>query len=176
MAIIPTMIPILGIFLGEQCIFEVCGGTVSYEGEILRGKISAVKHKGKDLFHVTRYHSLAGVPDTVPEEFDHRGSPIPSVSTGRPCSRCAADDGIENLQFGAPLFRSADDDAAAKAPGVPPPQRSFPPFSNSASSPPSMPNPFPVKPRTTSSRYTSHLLSSTSSPASASLPPHSSPR
>ncbi|KAI7872020.1 N-anthranilate isomerase [Spinellus fusiger] len=66
-------IPILGICMGEQCIFEVFGGTVSYAGDVLHGKTSHIKHDGCGIFknipqnnQVTRYHSLAGVPKSLP--------------------------------------------------------------------------------------------------------------
>ncbi|CAG8605981.1 6217_t:CDS:1 [Ambispora leptoticha] len=68
-------IPILGVCLGEQCIFEVFGGKVDYAGEIVHGKTSKIKHDSKGIFinvpqdiAVTRYHSLAGQPATLPEE------------------------------------------------------------------------------------------------------------
>ncbi|KAK9362643.1 indole-3-glycerol phosphate synthase-domain-containing protein [Lipomyces starkeyi] len=67
-------IPILGVCMGEQCIFSVFGGTVSSAGEIVHGKTSTVEHDGKGIFTdvpqqvaVTRYHSLAGTYDTLPD-------------------------------------------------------------------------------------------------------------
>jgi anthranilate synthase/indole-3-glycerol phosphate synthase/phosphoribosylanthranilate isomerase len=67
-------IPILGVCMGEQCIFSVFGGTVSQTGEILHGKTSPLRHDGKGLYAglsqdlpVTRYHSLAGTHQTLPE-------------------------------------------------------------------------------------------------------------
>jgi anthranilate synthase / indole-3-glycerol phosphate synthase / phosphoribosylanthranilate isomerase len=67
-------IPILGVCMGQQCIFTAFGGTVSYAGEIVHGKTSVVRHDGKGLYKgvrqdiaVTRYHSLAGTMETVPE-------------------------------------------------------------------------------------------------------------
>lgn len=67
-------IPILGVCMGEQCIFSVFGGTVSQTGEILHGKTSPLRHDGKGLYAglsqdlpVTRYHSLAGTHSTLPE-------------------------------------------------------------------------------------------------------------
>ncbi|ORY98509.1 indole-3-glycerol phosphate synthase-domain-containing protein [Syncephalastrum racemosum] len=70
-------IPIFGICMGEQCIFEVFGGTVSYAGEILHGKTSTIRHDGRSIFkgvpqdnQVTRYHSLSGMPSTVPEPLE----------------------------------------------------------------------------------------------------------
>ncbi|OZJ05074.1 hypothetical protein BZG36_02088 [Bifiguratus adelaidae] len=70
-------VPILGICLGEQCIFEAFGGQVSYAGEIFHGKTSVIRHDGKGVFrnvpqdcNVTRYHSLAGVPKTLPKDLE----------------------------------------------------------------------------------------------------------
>ncbi|SAM04954.1 hypothetical protein [Absidia glauca] len=67
-------IPILGICMGEQCIYEVFGGTVSHCPDILHGKTSTIKHDNRGLFRgvpqdnqVTRYHSLAGLPSTLPD-------------------------------------------------------------------------------------------------------------
>ena len=39
--------PVLGVCMGEQCIFTAFGGTVSFAGEIVHGKTSIVKHDGK---------------------------------------------------------------------------------------------------------------------------------
>ncbi|GAV55463.1 hypothetical protein ZYGR_0AV00940 [Zygosaccharomyces rouxii] len=70
-------IPIFGICMGEQCMFDVFGGQVEYAGEIVHGKTSLVNHDNKGLFKnvpqgvaVTRYHSLAGSSVTVPEELE----------------------------------------------------------------------------------------------------------
>ncbi|KAI8341204.1 indole-3-glycerol phosphate synthase-domain-containing protein [Chlamydoabsidia padenii] len=67
-------LPILGICMGEQCIYEVFGGTVSHCPDILHGKTSTIKHDSCGLFRgvpqdnqVTRYHSLAGMPSTLPD-------------------------------------------------------------------------------------------------------------
>ncbi|KAI9313834.1 indole-3-glycerol phosphate synthase-domain-containing protein [Dichotomocladium elegans] len=67
-------LPIFGICMGEQCIFEVFGGTVSYAGDIVHGKTATIKHDGRSIFknvpqdnQVTRYHSLAGMPSTLPD-------------------------------------------------------------------------------------------------------------
>lgn len=43
-------IPILGVCLGEQCIYEVFGGTVGKAGEVVHGKTSVLNHDGKGLF------------------------------------------------------------------------------------------------------------------------------
>ena len=66
-------IPVLGVCMGQQCIFTAFGGTVSFAGEIVHGKTSIVKHDGRGIYKgvrqdiaVTRYHSLAGTHETVP--------------------------------------------------------------------------------------------------------------
>ncbi|KAF4544845.1 Anthranilate synthase component 2 protein [Lasiodiplodia theobromae] len=67
-------IPILGVCMGEQCIYSVFGGRVDVTGEILHGKTSPLRHDGKGVYAnvpqdvaVTRYHSLAGTHPTLPE-------------------------------------------------------------------------------------------------------------
>ncbi|XP_014562450.1 hypothetical protein COCVIDRAFT_84181 [Bipolaris victoriae FI3] len=67
-------IPILGVCMGEQCIFYSYGGTVDVTGQILHGKTSPLKHDAKGVFAgvpqdvpVTRYHSLAGTHGTLPD-------------------------------------------------------------------------------------------------------------
>lgn len=70
-------IPVLGVCMGEQCIFSVFGGNVTYAGEIVHGKTSQIKHDGRGIYRnvpqdiaVTRYHSLAGTHDTLPKELE----------------------------------------------------------------------------------------------------------
>jgi len=67
-------IPILGVCMGLQCIIDVYGGEVSSAGEWLHGKTSPLTHDGKGVFSglkkdipVTRYHSLAGTPVSLPD-------------------------------------------------------------------------------------------------------------
>ena len=67
-------IPILGVCMGEQCIFTVFGGKVDVTGEILHGKTSPIRHDSKGVFAglkqdlpATRYHSLAGTHLSLPE-------------------------------------------------------------------------------------------------------------
>ncbi|KAJ4351700.1 anthranilate synthase / indole-3-glycerol phosphate synthase [Didymosphaeria variabile] len=67
-------IPVMGVCMGEQCIIYSLGGKVDVTGEILHGKTSPLVHDGKGLYAnvsqdvpVTRYHSLAGTHQTVPE-------------------------------------------------------------------------------------------------------------
>eukprot|EP00472_Partenskyella_glossopodia_P007221 CAMPEP_0197525790 /NCGR_PEP_ID=MMETSP1318-20131121/14488_1 /TAXON_ID=552666 /ORGANISM="Partenskyella glossopodia, Strain RCC365" /LENGTH=190 /DNA_ID=CAMNT_0043079539 /DNA_START=12 /DNA_END=584 /DNA_ORIENTATION=- len=68
-------VPILGICLGHQSIYEVFGGSVVVSGEIWHGKTSQMHHDGKGLyvgipspFKATRYHSLVGDPSSLPSE------------------------------------------------------------------------------------------------------------
>lgn len=67
-------IPVLGVCMGEQCIFSAFGGRVDVTGEILHGKTSPLRHDSKGIYAnlpqdlpVTRYHSLAGTYPTLPD-------------------------------------------------------------------------------------------------------------
>jgi para-aminobenzoate synthetase component 2 len=69
--------PLLGVCLGHQAIAVAYGATVSRAPELVHGKTSAVFHDGKGVFEtlpspvrMTRYHSLAVLPETVPEVLD----------------------------------------------------------------------------------------------------------
>ncbi|KAI9753146.1 MAG: hypothetical protein M4579_005309 [Chaenotheca gracillima] len=66
-------IPVLGVCMGEQCVFSVFGGKVVQTGEILHGKTSPLRHDSKGVYAglaqdlpVTRYHSLAGTHPSLP--------------------------------------------------------------------------------------------------------------
>lgn len=69
-------IPILGVCLGHQAICEAYGGTVSYAKRIMHGKTSVVKPDAESpifagldgMIQVARYHSLAAVEETLPEQ------------------------------------------------------------------------------------------------------------
>ena len=67
--------PLLGVCLGHQAIAEALGATVTHADELMHGKTSLVQHDGSAIFAgvpapftATRYHSLAVVDGTVPEE------------------------------------------------------------------------------------------------------------
>ncbi len=67
--------PLLGVCLGHQAIAEALGATVSHADELMHGKTSQVQHDGSaffdgvpESFRATRYHSLAIVDGTVPDE------------------------------------------------------------------------------------------------------------
>jgi para-aminobenzoate synthetase component 2 len=67
--------PIFGVCLGHQAIAEAMGATVTSAEELMHGKTSQVFHDEslvyKDVpepFTATRYHSLAVVSNTVPED------------------------------------------------------------------------------------------------------------
>ena len=66
---------IFGVCLGHQAIAEAMGATVTSADELMHGKTSDVQHDNslvfKDVpksFKATRYHSLAVVDDTVPQD------------------------------------------------------------------------------------------------------------
>ena len=67
--------PMLGVCLGHQALGEVFGATVTHAPELMHGKTSHVVHEGtgvltglKSPFTATRYHSLAVLDGTVPDE------------------------------------------------------------------------------------------------------------
>ena len=69
--------PLLGVCLGHQAIAEAFGATVTNADELMHGKTSVVTHDDSLLFDdvpqpftATRYHSLAVVDGTVPEELE----------------------------------------------------------------------------------------------------------
>ena len=69
--------PVLGVCLGHQAIAEVFGGVVDRAEELLHGRTSVVRHDGSGVlaglpqpFTATRYHSLAVVEGTVPDELE----------------------------------------------------------------------------------------------------------
>ena len=70
-------IPILGVCLGHQCIGYVYGARVQRASEIVHGKSSLIFHDGKGVyqglsnpFSAVRYHSLAVMPDDLPDSLE----------------------------------------------------------------------------------------------------------
>lgn len=70
-------IPMFGVCLGMQALAEVCGATVSHAPELMHGRTSLVEHEGAGVFagapqpvRVTRYHSLAVRPETLPQDVE----------------------------------------------------------------------------------------------------------
>ena len=82
-------IPLFGVCLGHQAIAAVFGGVVNRAPELLHGKTSQVKHKGKGIFTklpspftATRYHSLAVERNTVGEELEITGETDSGIVMG----------------------------------------------------------------------------------------------
>jgi para-aminobenzoate synthetase component 2 len=92
--------PLLGVCLGHQAIAEALGATVTHAEELMHGKTSLIRHDESPFyagvpqpFRATRYHSLAVVDGTVPDELEvtarteggvimglrHRSAPIVGV-------------------------------------------------------------------------------------------------
>jgi para-aminobenzoate synthetase component 2 len=70
-----TGLPLLGVCLGHQAIAEAFGGVVTNAEELMHGKTSQVTHDESAFydgvgqpFTATRYHSLAVVDGTVPDD------------------------------------------------------------------------------------------------------------
>ncbi len=69
--------PMLGVCLGHQALAEAYGGTVTHAEELMHGKTSLVSHDNHPVFNnvanpftATRYHSLAAVRESIPEELE----------------------------------------------------------------------------------------------------------
>ena len=69
--------PLFGVCLGHQAIAEAFGARVTVAEELMHGKTSQVTHDDSPLFDgvaqpftATRYHSLAVVDGTVPDELE----------------------------------------------------------------------------------------------------------
>jgi para-aminobenzoate synthetase component 2 len=67
--------PLLGVCLGHQAIAEAFGATVTNADELMHGKTSLIEHDSSAFytgvpqpFTATRYHSLAVVDGTVPDD------------------------------------------------------------------------------------------------------------
>ena len=75
-----TSLPLFGVCLGHQAIGEAFGAVVTRAPELLHGKTSEVTHHGvgvlaglPDPFTATRYHSLAVLESTLPDEIEVTG-------------------------------------------------------------------------------------------------------
>ncbi|MFI1992511.1 aminodeoxychorismate/anthranilate synthase component II [Actinoplanes sp. NPDC020271] len=73
-------VPLFGVCLGHQAIGAAFGATVTRAPELLHGKTSLVHHRGEGVlaglpepFTATRYHSLAVLEETLPEEIEVTG-------------------------------------------------------------------------------------------------------
>ena len=67
-------IPTLGVCLGHQGIIHAFGGKIVSAKKLMHGKTCTIKHDGKGIFSgvrnpltATRYHSLAGDTQSIPE-------------------------------------------------------------------------------------------------------------
>jgi para-aminobenzoate synthetase component 2 len=74
-AAIDSGTPLLGVCLGHQAIAEALGATVTHAEELMHGKTSRITHDESPFydgvpqpFTATRYHSLAVVDGTLPDE------------------------------------------------------------------------------------------------------------
>ncbi|WP_188037302.1 aminodeoxychorismate/anthranilate synthase component II [Actinotalea sp. JY-7885] len=84
-----TGTPMLGVCLGHQALAEVYGATVTHAPELMHGKTSAVQHDGAGVlagldvpFTATRYHSLAVVDGTVPDDLVVTARTAPGAGLG----------------------------------------------------------------------------------------------
>ncbi|MET8142990.1 gamma-glutamyl-gamma-aminobutyrate hydrolase family protein [Sphaerisporangium sp. NPDC005288] len=67
-------LPLLGVCLGHQAIAVAYGAAVARAPELMHGRTSEIVHDGEGVFAglpspvtMTRYHSLAVIPGTLPE-------------------------------------------------------------------------------------------------------------
>jgi para-aminobenzoate synthetase component 2 len=95
-------LPIFGVCLGHQAFGAAFGATVDRAPELLHGKTSDVHHKGAgvlsglpDPFTATRYHSLAVVESTLPDEIEVTGR----TASGVVMAMRHRDLPIEGVQF-----------------------------------------------------------------------------
>ncbi|MEY2946499.1 MAG: hypothetical protein RL243_1283 [Actinomycetota bacterium] len=79
---------VFGVCLGHQAIAEAMGATVTSAEELMHGKTSQVSHDGSlvyrnvpEPFTATRYHSLAVVASTVPDDLIVTSRTVAGVAT-----------------------------------------------------------------------------------------------
>ncbi len=108
-------VPMLGVCLGHQVLGEVFGGTVTHAPELMHGKTSPVTHDGTGVlaglpspFVATRYHSLAVVAASVPDQ-------LRVTAWTHPRSRRAANELVRPTEpmEGGPTAREAPPSGAA---------------------------------------------------------------
>ncbi|GAA2240034.1 gamma-glutamyl-gamma-aminobutyrate hydrolase family protein [Rarobacter faecitabidus] len=80
-----TATPMLGVCLGHQALAEYFGGRVTLASRVMHGRTSLVEHNGSGVFAglprpltVTRYHSLAVEPDSVPDVLEVTALTVPT--------------------------------------------------------------------------------------------------
>lgn len=97
------VIPILGVCLGHQTIFQTFGGKICRMKIPVHGKTSSIIHNGGGIFSglpspfsATRYHSLMADPDYIPPGFE-----IQAVSSEDQCVMAVTSPnlGITGVQF-----------------------------------------------------------------------------
>lgn len=78
-------LPVFGVCLGHQAIAEAMGATVRQADELMHGKTSLVEHNDSLIFEglnhpftATRYHSLAIVASTLPDDLEVTAETIKS--------------------------------------------------------------------------------------------------
>jgi para-aminobenzoate synthetase component 2 len=79
--------PVFGVCLGHQAIAEAMGATVTSAEELMHGKTSQVSHDDSLVyqnvpqpFTATRYHSLAVVDSTVPDDLVVTSRTVPATN------------------------------------------------------------------------------------------------
>lgn len=68
-------IPIMGVCLGHQAIYDAYGGTIGYAKELMHGKRKKIRKVGESVifqgleeeFYAARYHSLVAERETLPD-------------------------------------------------------------------------------------------------------------
>ena len=70
-------LPLLGVCLGHQAIGVAFGGRIARARQIMHGKVSAIAHDGRGVFHglpspfeATRYHSLVVDETELPADLE----------------------------------------------------------------------------------------------------------